>query len=397
MFELLTSWESSHRIGSFQICSEEIGESSLHVSLTTYYGDRNEVPITLESYKDVCSCQNIPEFVQNWDKWSIDNHGNDIVAYFEQDCGKEKFEPVNISAGHSKMSREIYKNIKTENVDQTTESTYKTQLINRQGNEKPNDKVSKIVSFGPDLNSSYFKTSCVKFNGTVVKFEIDDKGKFDEFDLHIDMFNNVFRNNEHYSMSRTYFVSKIVEETFHVQMDSNRMSMRSILVDEDFEVESNFDQNVFREQAIREVLRKAYAKTEENSENNRNATLNSFKTFSVKQVLSIPPCTEHKLNAYVNMLNNDRVEFRALMKIGGFIGERKMVAGEVKRFLDSRLEFKGEYDGYTVMAYGKGVVGMTFGTRLVVEGEDFAILECVSLDKIYISILKFRMTYSVNK
>lgn len=55
-----------------------------------------------------------------------------------------------------------------------------------------------------------------------------------------------------------------------------------------------------------------------------------------------------------------------------------MVAAEVKRFLDTRLEYKDYYDGYTVWAYGKGIVGMKFGSTLVVEGNNIAIPECVS-------------------
>ncbi len=67
-----------------------------------------------------------------------------MLAYSEQDYGKEKFEPVYVSASHSTLSREIYKFENTELVDQTTKSTFKARLINRQENENQNGKVNKI-------------------------------------------------------------------------------------------------------------------------------------------------------------------------------------------------------------------------------------------------------------
>lgn len=58
-----------------------------------------------------------------------------------------------------------------------------------------------------------------------------------------------------------------------------------------------------------------------------------------------------------------------------YVGNLKMVAGEVKRFTDKGLEYKGEYDEYSVRANGNGIVEMTFGTSIVVKGDDVAIPE----------------------
>ncbi len=84
----------------------------------------------LASYKNVCSCVNVPENKQNIAKWSIDNHHNAMWAYYERDCQENKWNRVFIAAGNSWRSREAY--------------------------EK-----GKYRSFGPDQRSAYFQTSCV--------------------------------------------------------------------------------------------------------------------------------------------------------------------------------------------------------------------------------------------
>ncbi len=144
------SQKLSREIGSFQLCTEENGGSNLHVDLTTFYEYRDEVPIILESYRDVCSCHNIPKYVLDLGTWSFDNHGNDMVAYFEQDCVKEKFDPVYIPAGHSTLSREIYRNVEN---DENTNTSY------------------KIQSFGPKEDSVYFMQSCQKPYEAIMEIE----------------------------------------------------------------------------------------------------------------------------------------------------------------------------------------------------------------------------------
>ncbi len=55
-------------IQSIQVCNEEEGESQLHLEITKYYENHNVVPDVLESYKNVCSCVNVPQYVQNMEK-----------------------------------------------------------------------------------------------------------------------------------------------------------------------------------------------------------------------------------------------------------------------------------------------------------------------------------------
>ncbi len=126
-------------MASLHICNETEGGSQLNVDLTEVYNDINEPPKVLKSFKNVCSCVNIPEFVQILDRWSMDNHHNDLLAYYEPDCSVNKWSPEFIAAGHWRNSTDIYNFMKTDNV---TKIRY------------------KIQSFGPLQNSSYYQTSC---------------------------------------------------------------------------------------------------------------------------------------------------------------------------------------------------------------------------------------------
>ncbi len=78
-------------IGSFHICNENDGGSKLNVDIITYTTniavDDTKV---LSSYKNICSCQNIPANVQSTDKWSINNHANDLLVYYEPGCTEMK-------------------------------------------------------------------------------------------------------------------------------------------------------------------------------------------------------------------------------------------------------------------------------------------------------------------
>ncbi len=40
----------------------------------------------LERITDVCACVNVPSDVNQMDRWSMNSHGKDLLAYFEPNC-----------------------------------------------------------------------------------------------------------------------------------------------------------------------------------------------------------------------------------------------------------------------------------------------------------------------
>lgn len=87
----------------------------------------------------MCTCVNIPYQAQQMAEWSINNHGNELFAYYEPNCSKKRFEPTFIPAGYNKQS---YKMHMHEKIDPLTETRY------------------KIQSIGPDPKLEYFKRNC---------------------------------------------------------------------------------------------------------------------------------------------------------------------------------------------------------------------------------------------
>ncbi len=84
--------------------------------------------------------------------WSINNNGNKLLAYFEPGCSKKQVKPLSIEAGLWHESENIYSK---EEMDPITGLKH------------------KIVSFGPDPNSSYFNKSCVGFpNSKILGLEL---------------------------------------------------------------------------------------------------------------------------------------------------------------------------------------------------------------------------------
>lgn len=75
--------------------------------------------------------------------WSIDNHHNALLVYFEPDCLDNKIKGKILAAGHNLDSNFMNELRATDNV---TEIMY------------------KIMSLGPDPDSLYFQTSCIYFN-----------------------------------------------------------------------------------------------------------------------------------------------------------------------------------------------------------------------------------------
>lgn len=61
-------------IVSFHICNEEEGSNQLNLEITKHFDWY--APDVLESYSNVCSCINVPQYVQNMSTWSINNHHN---------------------------------------------------------------------------------------------------------------------------------------------------------------------------------------------------------------------------------------------------------------------------------------------------------------------------------
>lgn len=84
-------------------------------------------------------------------KWSINNHGNSLLGYFEPNCMTKYSRPLYIEAGHGSSSREM-------NTDKRTNY---------------NGTIMKVQSFGPDPNSTFFLPSCSEYpNDEIMKFEL---------------------------------------------------------------------------------------------------------------------------------------------------------------------------------------------------------------------------------
>ncbi len=126
-------------IKSFQVCNEEEVGSQLNLDISKYSGYGDVVSDVLETYRNVCSCVNVPRYVQNMSKWSINNHRNALLAYFEPDCSETKWNSTFIPAIRHPYILGVHY---LKKFDSVTNTTY------------------KIQSFGPDPNSTYFQTSC---------------------------------------------------------------------------------------------------------------------------------------------------------------------------------------------------------------------------------------------
>ncbi len=93
----------------------------------------------LKSYKNVCSCINLPEHLEKRNEWAIDNHHNSLVAYYETDCSEKNWNSIHIAAGRGRHANFMHEYRRTNSVSNTTH---------------------KIQSFGPDPSSPYFRISC---------------------------------------------------------------------------------------------------------------------------------------------------------------------------------------------------------------------------------------------
>lgn len=70
---------------SFRFCNDEDGGPKLNVDIVQHYDpkNRNDIPQKIKSYQDICLCVSIPYDVQQMARWSINNHGNELLAYYE--------------------------------------------------------------------------------------------------------------------------------------------------------------------------------------------------------------------------------------------------------------------------------------------------------------------------
>ncbi len=142
-----------HNIGSFHICNEDVGAPQLKIDILKY--DDFSASDLLESYRDVCACINEPQNLQNmaeWPnnicsnvsqnfqnmtEWSINNYGNDFLAYYQPDCSENKWMVEHVPAVLWCFgSRCMHRYEKTDNVTNT---------------------VYNIRSMDPNQNSKYFK------------------------------------------------------------------------------------------------------------------------------------------------------------------------------------------------------------------------------------------------
>ncbi len=150
-------WETK----SYHVCNKYTGGPSLNVDIVSSDPDVGLLngPAIIESYRNLCTCRNVPQYVQQLKWWSIENNGNTLIAYFTPDCFSSNStpSPLFVPAGHSSFSFGL--------------GLFK-EISSRNGG------IYKIQSFGPDPNSEYFKRSCNR-NCTGSMCEFDTKTDMD--------------------------------------------------------------------------------------------------------------------------------------------------------------------------------------------------------------------------
>ncbi len=151
-------WKSY--VSSFHICNEDIGGAQLTIDITKYHDAvPDTIPDVLESYRDVCTCINVPQYVQNMTQWTINNHGNDFFAYYQPNCSESKWKAQYIAADFECFGSRCMNHY--EKFDSVTNTKY------------------KIQSIGPNTNSKYFKTRCT----TALQKDVLNLGQNHEHDF----------------------------------------------------------------------------------------------------------------------------------------------------------------------------------------------------------------------
>lgn len=203
---------------SFQSCTNSKGQDELNVKITHYHANLNRVikPDVYETHRNVCTCHNIPKHVRTMNRWSMSNNGNSLLAYFEQDCVSNAFSPIRIPAG---------------------QSSYSIALGTFYQVNQGSDFGSKIMSFGPDHESDYFKSSCIKMYSTIIKFEITEQNYIEQ-NVEMTASESHFTNDGPAQISQTFTASKTVIDLFRVDIGSSLRSMHKVDLESSFEVET---------------------------------------------------------------------------------------------------------------------------------------------------------------
>ncbi len=131
----------------------------------------------------MCSCINIPQRIHKLPKWSINNHGNGLMAYCEPDCNGTLWKPDIVKAGHYSFSRNMHLHKK---VNEDTKMEY------------------KIQSIGPNQNEPYFKKNCAK-----------------RLVLYLEGLENVSNN-------RTEIVNVLSNQTFEVMLQQHKKDFENL-------------------------------------------------------------------------------------------------------------------------------------------------------------------------
>lgn len=137
IYAALNNWKWTTK--SFHACHDKEGGVYLNVDITEYHRNISTYAKILETYQNVQLCHNVPKYIREMDKWSVNNHGNPMIAYFEPDCLTNNFEPLWIPAGVSSFSIGL--------------SSFKIE-------EEKTVNVHKIQSFSHFRSAEYSEEAC---------------------------------------------------------------------------------------------------------------------------------------------------------------------------------------------------------------------------------------------
>ncbi|ODM89296.1 hypothetical protein Ocin01_17386 [Orchesella cincta] len=342
------NYEFDNRAKSFQTCNEAEGGEKVRVGLYSTY---NTEATNLEGagglrvqYEDICGCTNLPYYAQ-FNISSLDNHGNCIMIYKDEDCRGGSW---NLRGGKSIQSQNL-------------------SLINF-------DKSVRSINLCSD------RQWCLKLNATLFKFELtsqDPTSPFAESEYVAMTSKTVLFNNGSATVTQEYIATKTISEQVTVTRDSSLTEMSTVSTVDSVQTSTSVGFPFFFKQTTVRTLTNAYTfTTNSTSSEGEEFTSEETREFSVSQKIEIPPCTRYEIDSFIKMTENFPVEYVLYTYVSGIHGEKRLTAQELRPKLIS-LEYVEDHDEYTVIAKSTNVLKANFGVEAVTDGSGEPIEGCV--------------------
>lgn len=196
---------------------------------------------------------------------------------------------------------------------------------------------------------------------------------------------SVFRNNGTAKITQDYTASKRIKDVLEFTKAKGFSNVHTVGVETGVETDFEFSLPFIASGKGKfKVTGKYQWQTTSSGTDTEKRSVENEETYTIRQAIEIPPCTEYHVTSFVKMIQNYSVRYTAFARLTGMAGnDEVMYKNELKLHIEPGMEFIRDLDDFAIEVSVKGEMFAKYGVKTLLVGEGHPIPGCLKNTNFY--------------